>query len=203
MDKRRRFGKCGDANRIAGPRQAGALPSHTPGRGVNVRGGPSLQRKGAGHAYQVTVRSAGPADVEYVRSLGNRVFRRYGPYESILTEWFESRATVTLVALMEKQLVGFAMLGRLEREWHLTRVCELLAIAVEPAKWKLGIGDLLMNEVVGKAQRINAEILILHTAADNVRGQKLFKKHGFSVFGVKESFYPKGQDALVMYNNVC
>ena len=203
MGKRGRFGKCGEANMIAGPGQAGAIPNHTPGRGVNVHSAPRSYRKGRGRGYRVTVWPARAADVAYVRSLGKRVFRRYGPYDSILAEWFESRATMTLVALMEKQLVGFAMLGRLEREWHLTRVCELLAIAVEPAKWKLGIGDLLMNEVVGKAQRINAEILILHTAADNVRGQKLFKKHGFSVFGVKESFYPKGQDALVMYKNVC
>jgi len=71
--------------------------------------------------------------------------------------------------------------------------------AVEPEKWGLGIGDLLMKDVRRKAKGLKAETLVLHTATDNLRSQKLFKKYGFTRLGLKKNFYPKGQDALMMY----
>jgi ribosomal protein S18 acetylase RimI-like enzyme len=117
-------------------------------------------------------------------------------------EWFELGITVTLLALMEKHAVGFAMLRRLEHGWSLPSVSELLSIAVEPAKWRLGIGDLLMDEILREAERIEVETLVLHTAIDNLPARILFRKHGFSKFGMKKKYYPKGQDAIMMYKDI-
>ena len=89
-------------------------------------------------------------------------------------------------------------------ELHVSKIRVL--IADDHSIVRAGVRSLLEGqaniEVVGEARRINAETLILHTAANNVRGQKLFKKHGFSALGAKKNFYPKGQDALVMYKDV-
>ncbi|RLB82932.1 MAG: hypothetical protein DRH17_04035 [Deltaproteobacteria bacterium] len=148
------------------------------------------------------LRQARAADVDYIRALSKKVFQQYGPYENILACWFESGITVTLLALMQKRPVGFVMLDRLEHKWYLPRVCELLAIAVEPLRWRLGIGDLLMRGVQRKAKELGIKTLVLHTAAENLPGQKLFKKHEFIPFKIKKHFYPEGQDALMMYKDI-
>lgn len=151
---------------------------------------------------RVTVRPATAADLDYIRNLSKKVFQQYGPYEKILPRWFELGITVTLLAFMEKQPVGFAMLSRLERGWYFLRVSELLAIAVDPAKWRLSIGDLLMREVERRAKELGVETLVLYTAVGNLPGQELFKKHGFISFRVRKSFYPEGQDAVMMYKDI-
>lgn len=164
-------------------------------------GGVKVQKK-TGYRDWVTVRPARAEDVDYIRSLSRKVFHQYGPYENILARWFESDIAVTLLALMGKRPVGFVLLGRLERKWYPPYVSELLAIAVEPAKWKLGVGDLLMREVLREAKELNVETLVLHTAVENFSGQKLFEKYGFTPLEVKKNFYPKGQDALMMYKDI-
>ena len=142
------------------------------------------------------------ADTDYIRSLSKKVFEHYGPYENILMQWLESGIAVTLVAWTGKNPVGFAMLRGFKPGWPLPRLTELLAIAVEPARWRIGIGDLLMDEIVREAERLEAATLVLHTAIDNLAAQMLFRKHGFSELGMKKDFYPNGQDAITMYKEI-
>lgn len=168
----------------------------------DIETGPGFNKRKTLHRGPVTVRPARAGDADYIRSLSKKVFEQYGPYERLLVEWFELGITVTLLALMEKHAVGFAMLRRLEHGWSPPRVSELIAIAVEPAKWRLGIGDLLMDEILREAERLRVETLVLHTAVDNLPARILFRKHGFSEFGMKNNYYPKGQDAITMYKYI-
>jgi ribosomal-protein-alanine N-acetyltransferase len=94
------------------------------------------------------------------------------------------------------------MLGRLERQFYLPIVSEVLAIAVEPARWKCGIGHLLMKEMQKRARQIEVETLVLHTATENFPGQRLFRKCGFVPCEMKKAFYPEGQDALMMLKDL-
>jgi [ribosomal protein S18]-alanine N-acetyltransferase len=150
----------------------------------------------------VSVRIARAGDVGYIRSLSRTAFHEYGPYEETLPNWFMSGITVTLLALIEDCPVGFAMIRRIGRESRLHRLSELLAIAVEPSQRKRGIGDLLVREMQITAQRTGVETLVLHTAVDNLPGRTLFKKHGFISLTTKNGFYPRGQDAVMMYKDI-
>ena len=197
MSKRGRFGKYGEIKRISRLRKAGAGPHYTLEGGTKATRWAAFPKKTT--TPRVTIRAAEGSDVEFIHSLSKKVFSRYGPYEDMLTHWFESEITETLLAFMEKRPVGFAMLGRHQREWNSRQVAELLAIAVEPAKQKSGIGDSLIQEVVRKAGELKVQIVVLHTAFENMPAKRLFKKHGFLPSEVKKGFYPKGQDALLMY----
>ena len=117
---------------------------------------------------QITIRAAEESDVEFAHSLSKKAFSQYGPYEDMLERWFQSGTTETLLALMGKRPVGFAMLGRHQSEWDSRQIAELLAIAVEPAKQKKGIGDSLIREVVRKARELRIETVVLYTALENV-----------------------------------
>ena len=150
-----------------------------------------------GHGYRIV--PASPSDVNYIRSLSKKVFNKYGPYDDTLAGWFLSGMAITLLALTEKRAVGFAMLGQLHSDDLHLRIYELLAIAVEPGMQNRGIGSQLLNSIERKAQVLDVEMFILHTAADNLPGHGLFRKFGFVSSETKGGFYPAGQDALMMY----
>lgn len=169
---------------------------------VGVYDSKDSYRKRVGLGKSVSVRIARAGDVDYIRGLSRTAFHEYGPYEDMLPDWFTSGITVTLLALLEECPVGFAMIRRLGRESRLHRVSELLAIAVEPAQRKRGIGDLLLDEIQKAAHRTGVETLVLHTAVENSPGQKLFKKHGFILLDTRRSFYPGSQDAVMMYKEI-
>ncbi len=202
MGKGGRFGKYGETKRIARLRQARALGGRAGRREGDLSGPPGIRRERTVHRKQITLREAGKADTDFIRHLSRKVFRIYGPYEELLPLWFESGIAVTLLASMGRRPVGFAMLGRPSEDWHLSLAGELLAIAVEPKRHRSGIGDLLMAKVIERAQKLNMETLILHTAPRNLAAKRLFEKHGFVLSEVKKGFYPEGQDALMMKRDI-
>lgn len=198
MGKGGRYGKYGETKRIARLRRARAEGSYARRRGVDLSGTPGAQERKAAGRRRITIREAKEGDSDYIRSLGGKVFHHYGPYEELLPAWFETGIAWTILALMGREPVGFAMLGRPSQKWASSLVGELLAIAVEPKRKKEGIGDLLMREVIRRAERLNIEMLILHTAPENLAAKRLFQKHGFVLSETKKRFYPRGQDAIMM-----
>jgi len=151
---------------------------------------------------QVTTRPARQSEVDYIQYLSKKVFHQYGPYEIMLPRWFEAVITVTVLALMGKKPVGFAMFTQPVKTWVFPRACELLAIAVEPERQGHGTGNLLLSEIERMAKELGIEKMVLHTGVENMPGQELFRKHGFAPYEIKKNFYPEGQDALVMYKNL-
>ena len=146
----------------------------------------------------VRIRPAQERDLEFIRTLSAEVFSRYGPYETILPQWFLSGMARTLVAVWDDAPVGYAMLSTGRWRHHSLSVAELLAIAVTPGYCRCGVGNRLMEKIVRIAETSEVDILILHTGIHNQHAQALFKKHGFSPVGVKDGFYSEGQRALMM-----
>ena len=192
-----RYGKYGETKRFARLRKAGK-GSTGGGSKPAVSRTPSC-RLTSFYRGKIKIIPARTKDADYIRSLSKKVFTRYGPYDDTLTGWFMSGFARTVLASAGKRPVGFAMLGRTVHDQPISRVFELLAIAVDPEMQKMGIGSRLLNEIERKAKELNAETLVLHTSADNVPGRKLFRKHGFVTAETKGHFYPEGQDALMMY----
>jgi ribosomal protein S18 acetylase RimI-like enzyme len=201
MGNRGRFGKYGETKRIERLRRAKTSRPTTLLKGTRRKGEDRFgHKKVRGPLLQT--RPAVPGDLAYVRDLSKRVFRRFGPYEDTLPKWFESGLTEAFMALIENRPVGFAMLGRLPRLPFSPRVAELVAIAVEPKKRRLGIGGKLMWEVIRKARSLGIETVFLHTALENLPAQQLFKRYGFTTLEITTHFYPNGQDAYTMFRDV-
>jgi ribosomal-protein-alanine N-acetyltransferase len=159
---------------------------------------PEFRRGASFRSGKISVRRANPADIGFIGRLSGKAFSVYGPYRSLVSGWFESNSTLTLVGIEKGRPVGFAMMGRLPDEGEKEHRCELLAIAVEPEARRRGVGRMLLREIEGEADRLNEHILFLHTAAENIPAQNLFKTKGFTLLSVKKNFYPSGQDAFEM-----
>lgn len=148
------------------------------------------------------LRPARPDDGAYIRALSREAFRPYGDYEEVLSSWFEGRETVTFLAERGKKRLGFAMLGVFSEGPLMPKVAELLAIAVEPRSRGRGIGGRLLEEALHAARESGVAAVFLHTSVDNALARKLFARLGFRPVETKQGFYPKGQDALVMFQEI-
>ena len=202
MGKQGRFGKYGEIKRLDRLRQSGmrSLPDKGP------KSKPKIWRSGSWNGRcqrgPVRIREAKVGDRGFVARLGGKVFSIYGPYREMLVGWFESGMTVTLIALLDRKPVGFAMIGHTWGDQGMDLACELLAIAVEPEKRRMGVGKRLMDETEKRAAEQGAKRLFLHTAVENIGAQKLFSAKGFRPCDIRRQFYPAGQDALLMSKEI-
>ena len=198
MNKHGRFGKYGEQKRIERLRQSRSVHDQIQRKGISSPRKTAQHKDKPSSKTQFTTRPARPSEVAYIQNLSERVFHQYGPYEIMLPRWFEAVITVTVLALMGKKPVGFAMFTHPKKTWVFPRACELLAIAVEPERQGQGTGDLILSEIERMAEDLGIEKMVLHTGVENMPGQKLFMKHGFAPTQIKTNFYPEGQDALMM-----
>jgi ribosomal-protein-alanine N-acetyltransferase len=202
MGKSGRYGKYGEIKRTSRLRTGRVNSFHIPGTQVVGRQKTIIRKIHKPQEKHITIRAADASDADFIRNLSERVFLQYGPYEEMLPRWLESGIAVTFLALIDKKPIGFAMLSEPNYTWSFRPVCELLAIAVAPEKQRLHVAELLMKKLERTAREFKVASLILHTYTENSPAQSLFRKHGFIPTKIKKKFYPKGQDACMMYKDL-
>jgi len=151
---------------------------------------------------KATIRPAKPYDKAFIAGLSGMVFGVYGPYKSTVSQWFESGVTLTLISMVGGRPAGFVMIGALPADEEGQTHAEVLAIAVTPEFQRRGIGRELLQFAQKEAENLGEQRLFLHTAKENLAAQKLFLRNGFRPVQSKPRFYPSGQDALMMVNDL-
>lgn len=142
-----------------------------------------------------TVRRATEADAARVADLAVSLFELHVVLDSkrftqIATkdgaaQFYGSQAiaenSAVFVAEVDERIVGFAYLDYEPVDYAelATNVARLHDIYVEPEFRNSGIGSLLIEAVRKDARRLGANKVLLTVAANNVDGQKLFKRTGF------------------------
>ncbi len=91
-----------------------------------------------------------------------------------------------------KRVQGYALI-LLRRN---SRVARLYSIAVDPAARGLGLGQILLDDVVTQARKAGSERLRLEVRADNVAVIAWYRRSGFVEFGRIPGYYEDGCEAL-------
>ena len=98
-----------------------------------------------------------------------------------------------------QQLVGFILLARQPFD------AEVQAMGVLPEQRGQGVGEALMRAARHTAKHLQSERLLLEVRAGNTAAIALYKRHGFSVDGRRNHYYPAAsasdagrEDALLM-----
>ncbi len=198
MGNRGRFGKYGEIKRYDRLRRAKMTPLLSNRSRLKSSGTRKPLSKSSPKESPVIICAAEDSDNEFITRLSRRVFNVYGPYEEIIPRWFESEIKRTIIACTGGKRAGFAMIGDPFSTYDLYNATEILAIAVDPKSQRRGIGELLLREVDKMALEYDIKRIFLHTAIDNLVAQGLFTRMGYRPWEIKPSFYPKGQDAVVM-----
>lgn len=67
-----------------------------------------------------------------------------------------------------------------------------LAISVRKPYWGNGIGSEMMRRLIAFAKESGAEVISLEVRSDNERAKALYRKFGFTRYGVYEKFFKLG-----------
>lgn len=151
----------------------------------------------------IRIRAARPEENLALETLGARVFHPFGSYGKAIRDWLDSGEAPALLALSHGRTAGFAMVSRTGPPGATTlNTSELLAIAVVPDHQRSGIGRLLLRHIQIEARNHETEVLLLHTATENLAALALFEAEGFRRLLIRPRFYPRGQDAFLMFKDL-
>ena len=147
------------------------------------------------------IRRATRDDHPWIVSLGALVYLDLGDYRQILPSWLDQPGVLAWVEADGPQRRGFAMLGFYPDEDG-SSVCDLLALGIDPAFQRRGLGGALLEHVIGVASRVGPQHSIaelrLTVAHDNTIGQRMYVKHGFRRSNAPPGRYAGGQRAIRM-----
>ncbi|MSP00250.1 MAG: GNAT family N-acetyltransferase [Acetobacteraceae bacterium] len=88
---------------------------------------------------------------------------------------------------------GGLILGRIAADES-----EVLTLAVDPARRRLGLGSALLRGAMDRAASLGATSMFLEVAVTNHAALAVYAAHGFIDAGRRRQYYSDGTDALVL-----
>ncbi|HIU64245.1 MAG TPA: ribosomal protein S18-alanine N-acetyltransferase [Candidatus Avacidaminococcus intestinavium] len=132
-------------------------------------------------------------DIQAVQSIDNATFFDCWSQEAWLEE-ITNELAIYQVLLHNAQIIGFAGFWLVAGEAQITKI----AIAEEYRGY--GMGQQLLQNVLAIIWQREAEAVTLEVRKSNHTAQELYKKNGFKVTGVRESYYAdNSEDALILW----
>jgi ribosomal-protein-alanine N-acetyltransferase len=139
----------------------------------------------------LSIRELAYADLSAVVSIERRSFGSpWSPGMFVLEMSKES--TIGLVAETAGRIIGYIVLSRYDRAWH------LMNVAVDPAFRRAGTASRLIDAAFSRSGGPGP--VTLEVRPTNVAAIALYERHGFRAYGHRRGYYPdNGEDALVMW----
>jgi len=146
-------------------------------------------------APAIRVRDAELADLDAIMALETATFPGDAWSRDLMAAELASPHTVYVVVESGDELVAYAGLSAPAGAGQ----GDIQTIAVDPTHRRLGIGTVLMRELLGAARSRGASEVFLEVRADNPGAEELYRRHGFARIGVRPHYYqPDDVDAIVM-----
>ncbi|HRV59256.1 MAG: ribosomal protein S18-alanine N-acetyltransferase [Solirubrobacterales bacterium] len=131
------------------------------------------------------------ADLPLVISIERRSFRSPWSVGMFALE-MSKQDTIGLTAVEDDRVIGYLILSRFDRAWH------LMNVAVAPEARRRGIASLLIEEAIGMIEP--RDPVTLEVRPTNQSAVRLYEGLGFRAFGLRPGYYPdNGEDALIMW----
>lgn len=87
-------------------------------------------------------------------------------------------------------ILGYIILRKMLDELH------ILNIAIKPEYRGQGLSKILLEYVIKEFGK--NKLILLEVRTSNIVAQELYKKYGFVTVHTRKSYYPDGEDAIVM-----
>lgn len=146
-------------------------------------------------AHAIRVRDAELADLDAIMALETATFPGDAWSRDLMAAELASPHTMYVVVESGDEIVAYAGLSAPAGAGQ----GDIQTIAVDPTHRRLGIGTVLMRELLGAARARGASEVFLEVRADNPGAEELYRRHGFARIGVRPHYYqPDDVDAIVM-----
>jgi GNAT superfamily N-acetyltransferase len=103
------------------------------------------------------------------------------------------------VAEIDGEFAGYCFVAAPSREPELGRdVAELVAIYVEPDRWRLGAGAALMRAAMDRLSKLPYDEVFLWTFKENAPAISFYERHGWRADG-DEKVHPRSQAVAIRF----
>jgi ribosomal-protein-alanine N-acetyltransferase len=139
----------------------------------------------------ISVRDLAYADLPLVISIERRSFPSPWSVGMFALE-MSKPDTIALAAVEDSRVIGYMVLSRFDRAWH------LMNVAVAPEQRRRGIASRLIEAsfaLIGESDPVTLEVRPTNRSAI-----ELYERLGFRSCGLRKGYYPdNGEDALIMW----
>ena len=142
---------------------------------------------------KLLIRWMKPWDVPYIQDMERAIFPSPWSAESFLYRLYERSYNISLVGVIGKELVSYAVSYVVHDELHFGN----LAVDQKYRGFNIGETMLLTSLQIGKES--NCRVVHLEVRENNQPAIRLYQKYGFEIVGVRENYYTdEKEDALLM-----
>lgn len=133
------------------------------------------------------------ADVAVVHRIESRLFSDPWPKNSFRIEVKQKNVSFPFIVEDDNKIVGYIIC------WYYLKELHIGNIAVIPNKQRQGIGTFMLNKVF--EYFVEYKKAFLEVRESNKNAINLYLAFGFEIIYRRKSYYPNGEDALVMVKN--
>ncbi|MGI6737003.1 MAG: ribosomal protein S18-alanine N-acetyltransferase [Anaerovoracaceae bacterium] len=142
----------------------------------------------------LTLRRAGPADVDTLAAMDKRCFHAPWSRESFRQEMQHDELAYYIIGELGGRAVGYAGLWIIADEGHINNV------GVLPEYRRRGIAAEILERLFADARRLGAHDFTLEVRVSNTEAIRLYRRFGFEPEGVRPGYYEDDhEDALIMW----
>lgn len=96
---------------------------------------------------------------------------------------FRNSFSITIVALSENEIAGFAVI------WNIAGEIQLNNIAIHPDFRRRGIGTALISHLSGELDPYHPEKILIEVNENNHKARQFYKHLGFVETGIRPRYY--------------
>jgi len=142
----------------------------------------------------IKIRFANIDDADELANIEKECFTDPWSKESLEREIIVNKLSNILIAEIDDIIAGYMGIWFILDEGHITNV------AVKEEYRNQGIATLMMNKVIELAKENNVTCFTLEVRASNKEAISLYKKFGFSEYGIRKEYYEdNNEDAIIMW----
>jgi ribosomal-protein-alanine N-acetyltransferase len=140
----------------------------------------------------VDVRRLVYADLPQVIAIERRAFPTPWSLAMFVLE-LSKPSGICLTAMIDRRMVGYLICSRYDTVWH------IMNIAVDPERWRQGIGSALLADLYDRVGDDRARFT-LEVRRSNGAAIRLYERDGFRAAGLRRRYYQdNGEDAVIMW----
>ncbi len=140
----------------------------------------------------IVIRKMDLSDIQYVYNEELKIFGKSLGEKTLYNEIMYNDMSKYFIALVNNKRAGYV------GSWLTLPNAEILNLFVSDQYRGLGIGKLLMDEVISICNENEIENLTLEVRETNRYALKLYEEIGFKRATIRKGYYEDGEDALLM-----
>lgn len=116
--------------------------------------------------------------------------------KSFYNELTKNKMAIYNVAMIDDEIVGYGGMWHVVNEGHFTNV------AVKKEHRGKGVGSEIIKNLINIAKEKEMIGVTLEVRKSNNVAQKVYKKYGFNIDGIRKEYYENREDAIIMWKNL-